>query len=568
VRVCPIDEANISTSADGKTHVDIDYVKCITCGECISKCHHGARTFEDDTERFISDLKKGIKISLIVAPAIRTNFDDWERMMTWFRRMGTHKIYDVSLGADICTWAHIRWLQQNNMKQIITQPCPAIVNYILSHKTELVKNLSPIHSPMLCTAVYMQRYENVNSKIAAISPCIAKAVEFRQTGLVDYNVTFTKLNQYLIDNGIAFPMETSGFDHFESGLGGLYPMPGGLKENVEHYLGKAVRIDKSEGVHVYSVLDDYAKQPAHKLPGIMDVLNCAEGCNIGTGCSRVKGFFDVGSVMDKIRKDINREDKINHTNEIFEKFDTTLRLDDFIRRYSPKPVQKIRITPSDIENAFISLDKYTEAERKFDCGACGVERCIDMAERIAKGVNTPINCIEREHKNITREHNLLKDNVVHFDEILADTSNIKNLTADMVVSIGDINEALTAYNRMVGEIEKIAMQINIISLNASIEAAKAGVHGRSFSVVAEEIRRLAQSSNNSAKQTKAASAASNAAIITVNDLIESVSKSVKASFERMSEVAESIKCLLDENSDPAKDDDSFYIMDEQTEVDV
>jgi len=58
------------------------------------------------------------------------------------------------------------------------------VNYILMHKNELLKHLSPVHSPMLCTAVYMQKYEKVGTKIAALSPCVAKAHEFEATGIV------------------------------------------------------------------------------------------------------------------------------------------------------------------------------------------------------------------------------------------------------------------------------------------------------------------------------------------------------------------------------------------------
>jgi len=50
---------------------------------------------------------------------------------------------------------------------------------------------------MLCTAIYMKKYEGINDRIAALSPCIAKSDEFAATGYVDYNVTLKRLYGYI-----------------------------------------------------------------------------------------------------------------------------------------------------------------------------------------------------------------------------------------------------------------------------------------------------------------------------------------------------------------------------------
>lgn len=49
---------------------------------------------------------------------------------------------------------------------------------------------------MLCIAIYVRKILGFKGKIAAISPCIAKIDEFRETGVIDYNVTMEHLKKY------------------------------------------------------------------------------------------------------------------------------------------------------------------------------------------------------------------------------------------------------------------------------------------------------------------------------------------------------------------------------------
>jgi iron only hydrogenase large subunit-like protein len=513
--------ANITYKDEDRIKVRINHERCIACGACIKACHHNARDYEDDTEQFLRDLENGVPISVFAAPAMRTNELDGGRVLAWLRNMGAKKIYDVSLGADICVWAYIRFIQKKRPKSVITQPCPAIVNYILLHEPGLIKYLSPVQSPMLCTAVYMKNYCGVNDKIAAISPCIAKSHEFEDTGYVHYNVTLKKLYDYIKNNNIMLPAQQSDFDHEESALGRIFPMPGGLKENVEYYLGKQLRIDQAEGQGVvYDALELFANQQESELPAIFDVLNCPEGCNIGTGCAHKRSRFEVGSIMDKNRKNVLVDPDRSQYDALYQRYDETLRLDDFLRSYAPKKIARSEVSDAQIEEVFITLGKLTEEKRTFDCGACGSDSCRDMARRIAIGFDIPANCIQNEKDTIQSASekivNLSKTNLENIDKIMNDISSIGVLSDEIVGSIAHINEVIQQFSKMTRDISSISQQINILSLNASIEAARAGEHGKGFAVVAQEVKSLANKSKQTVSQTDEISSAAAESITAIN----------------------------------------------------
>ena len=552
IRFCPVESANIAFNDENAIKVRIDHSQCIACGACIDACQHDARDYCDDTERFLADLQAGVPISMFAAPANRTNGENWGQLLTWLRQKGVRKIYDVSLGADICTWAHIRYIQKGATHPLITQPCPAIVNYVLLHAHNLLQFLSPVHSPMLCTAIFMKKYEQIDDKLAALSPCIAKAHEFDATQYVEYNVTLKKLYDYIQRNNIKLPQQETGFDHTEASLGCLYSMPGGLKENVETYLGKTVRIDKAEGQGaVYKALQSFSSQRGEHLPAIFDVLNCQEGCNLGTGCAHERDIFEINSIMDSARQNVLSSRDRAGLDILFDEYDRVLRLNDFIRHYAPQKRDSYEVTDEQIEHAFIQLGKETEIDRKFDCSACGADTCLDMARHIAKGLNTPRNCMQKTLDDVHREHEavleLSASNNNNIKEILEDISKIKDLSSAILQDISNVNEAVEKYGEMGTAIDRIAMQINIISLNASIEAARAGQHGKAFSVVAEEIRRLANSSKETVSETQQITEQTTDSITSITATINNIGTEVDKAYRNISDISEKTHDALEKS---------------------
>lgn len=551
IRACPVNDVNVArTNDEGKLMIHIDENKCIKCGACIRACSHHARTYGDDIEAFLADMKAGKELILIAAPSIKIAFDgNWRHVLQWFRNQGIKKIYDVSYGADICTWAHIRYFEQHPDAKVISQPCAAVVNYILRHRQELIPHLSPIHSPMLCLGIYIRKVLGYRGKIAAISPCIAKADEFQDTGVIDYNVTMEHLHNYFKENKISLP-EIKIYSEFEFddnvGLeGAIYPRPGGLMHNL--LLHKPdLQVITSEGTErLYEDIDLYQVQKKSDLPTVFDVLSCKDGCNGGPATGVDYHCFAMNNIMydvEQYAKNVRRKSKTRRGHDLqFLDFDKKLHLQDFLRVYQPHSNRNIQVTEADIERVYQMLGKQTAAEKHFDCHACGFRTCRDMAIALAKGINEKENChqymmqsireerqkvesvnrkvytmngelmevfqqLNQNIQDVKKEADLIRETGLHTTEkmnVVAEYMNkLMQLNQGIKESAEHINGSIESYNVMTHDVEKIAGKINLLSLNAAIEAARAGEAGRGFAVVASNIRELSDHSKASVASAK------------------------------------------------------------------
>ena len=345
IKNCICNEAN-SAEKEGDTFiVNVDEDKCILCGECVRNCMYGSRDYNDDTDAFFNDLRAGKEIPVIAAPALRSNFTDWPQLISYLKSLGVQTVFDASFGADICTWAYLRYMTANDVTGLVSQPCPAVVNYIEKYTPELLPRLAPIHSPTMCTAIYMSTYKNIPGPYAFLSPCIAKTDEFSDpntNGLVRYNVTFKKLADYLNSRGIDYSKGASAFfDNDAHGLGSIFSCPGGLTTNVEQHV-KGKSISRIEGdMNVYSFLDRYTDEKGSDVPFLVDILNCQFGCNIGPGslCSP-PDEYKVEKVMHNVQTEAegNKPDEGLPPGPDFTEFDKTLKLSDFYRKYTAKPI--------------------------------------------------------------------------------------------------------------------------------------------------------------------------------------------------------------------------------------
>lgn len=565
ISVCSCEGACVSKETESGSRVDVDGSRCVACGACFDVCEHQAREYQDDTERFFEDLKKGEKISLLIAPAFKANYpNEYESVLGGLKELGVNHLISVSFGADITTWGYLNYVQQNNFLGGISQPCPAVVRYIEHYTPELIPKLFPVQSPMMCAAIYAKKEMKITDKLAFISPCIAKKLEINDPnnhGYISYNVTFDHLMKYVRKNHIKGALKS---DEIEYGLGSIYPMPGGLKENVYWFLGESVFIRQIEGEkHMYHYLQENKDRiKDSRTPYLfIDALNCSSGCIYGTGCEADKANSDdpLCNLL-KIREDSKKNNissawskKLSPAQRLrcLNKQFKSLNLNDYLRKYTDRSKECVYKIPTSAEkNAiFNEMMKFTDKERKINCSCCGHDSCEQMATAVFNGFNRKEDCIyyikkeveiqkeeaeklahqldsEKQHmqnqqqkiidiiQEINKDFDSLyqsvddmvagnENNASESTEISGDIMNIASFCEQLSDSMDEISGVLQELGQNNDEVVSIASQTNLLALNASIEAARAGEAGRGFAVVASEINHLASNSSETANKSNA-----------------------------------------------------------------
>jgi len=516
---CPVN-ANSARIVEGKNKISINPVQCIQCGGCLEVCDHNARYYEDNTEDFFYQLKNGEKISVLVAPAIRHSFNEYKRLFGFLKHLGVNLIYDVSFGADITTWAYLKALEEMKLSTVIAQPCPVIVSYIQHYKTDLIPYLAPVHSPALCAAIYLKKYVNIPDSLAFISPCIGKVMEFNDEntyGLIKYNVTITKLKEYLVENRIHLhDYPEIDFDNESCELGFTFSRPGGLKENVEFYTGRKVWVKQIEGISdVCHYLDQYDNRikKHKKVPTIIDALNCKHGCNLGTAIIKNHEPDDMDYKINNLKEDFLKSDK--EKQQILSDFDQKLNWEDFKRNYTDLSHNLLQEPPdSQIEEVFLKLFKTTEESRNINCYACGYGSCLKFAKAVAIGNNDISNCINYSRIKLKNGKDEFDELFNSLEEKLKETGNKLELVKN---SAQDLNQ--------------IAMQTKLISINATIEAAHAGEYGKGFAVVSSEIKKLATKSKELIDQNKTNQISIIEDIYKLGIFVENIKKKIDSALE-------------------------------------
>jgi len=257
-------------------------------------------------------------------------------------------------------------------------------------------------------------------------------------------------------------------------------------------------------------------------------------------------FDETGEIAFSINKFINKlKNSMNMVSEaIFKVSNSSVSLNNIIANSSS-------ITEEIIASITQLNNNITKQKEMIENAGQSLSKMVDSFNNIIKEVETQSSYVEETSSAVTEMASNIssvtettkKASLLTDDLVKVANEGVKTLN-ESIDGIKEIESSSMQVNEIISIISEISDQTNLLSMNAAIEAAHAGEAGRGFSVVAEEVRSLAEKSTENLKLIKTyindmANAIMNGVVLSekVSESFETILKGIKSTADLVNEIS-------------------------------
>ena len=227
---------------------------------------------------------------------------------------------------------------------------------------------------------------------------------------------------------------------------------------------------------------------------------------------------DADSIKNAKRLEIKREDG-----------DEVQTISDFINVFIAKMQQTIDISGS----ATREIGKLNSSVSALQINITKIiqktNANVEVGGAINTGLDNNVSLANDSQSKVMQSRDSLEQAAEHLHTLLGELEQAVQNQDELNERLEGLSESITQIKDVSSLVYDVADQTNLLALNAAIEAARAGEHGRGFAVVADEVRKLAEKTQTSLQEIEAR-------INTVVQNLSEIGESIKASTKNFNEL--------------------------------